>query len=76
MAARRTKTGGWREPSLGWARLNERGDLLPIAASPDGYLELGRSKLADGETWTSPAIIGSRLYIRASQGLRAFDFGQ
>jgi outer membrane protein assembly factor BamB len=56
--------------------LNERGDLLLIAASPDGYRELGQSKLADGETWTSPAIVGSRLYIRSSQGLRAFDFGR
>ncbi|HVW38531.1 MAG TPA: hypothetical protein VHB99_14550, partial [Pirellulales bacterium] len=56
--------------------LNERGDLLLIAASPDGYRELGSSKLADGETWTSPAVVGSRVYIRSSQGLRAFEFGR
>ena len=56
--------------------LNERGALLLIAASPDGYRELGHSKLADSQTWTSPAVVGSRLYIRSGEGLRAFDFGR
>lgn len=71
--------GYYCTPVLAGSRLlclNERGDLLLIAASPDGYRELGHSKLADGETWTSPALVGSRLYIRSSQGLRAFDFGR
>ena len=56
--------------------LNERGDLLVLAASEQGYRKLGESHLADDETWTSPAIAGSRLYIRSRQGLRAFDFGR
>ncbi|HVX59607.1 MAG TPA: PQQ-binding-like beta-propeller repeat protein [Pirellulales bacterium] len=56
--------------------LNERGDLLVVAASPAGYRELGQSRLADDATWTSPAVTGSRIYIRSKQGLRAFDLGR
>lgn len=56
--------------------LNERGELLVIAASPEGYRELGQSRLADDETWTSPAVTGSRIYIRSKRGLHAFEFGR
>ena len=56
--------------------LNERGDLLVLEASPAGYRKLGQSRLADDATWTSPAVTGSRIYIRSKQGLRAFDFGR
>lgn len=54
--------------------LNEQGELLVLAASPKGYRELGRSRLADDATWTSPAVAGSRIYVRSEQELRAFDF--
>jgi hypothetical protein len=56
--------------------LNERSDLLLVDASPEGYRQRGQSRLADDESWTSPAIVGSRIYIRSKQGLRAFDFGR
>jgi hypothetical protein len=56
--------------------LNEQGGLLLLAASPEGYRNLGESRLALDETWTSPAVAGSRIYIRSKQGLRAFNFGR
>lgn len=71
--------GYYCTPVLAGSRLlclNERGSLLLVAASPEGYRELGQSKLADGFTWTSPAVVGSRLYARSGKDLRAFDFGQ
>lgn len=52
--------------------LNERGDLLVVGATPDGYKPLGHSRLADSPTWTCPAVIGNRIYIRSGQGLAAF----
>ncbi|HUY87292.1 MAG TPA: PQQ-binding-like beta-propeller repeat protein [Pirellulales bacterium] len=71
--------GYYCTPVLAGSRLlclNERGQLLLVAASPEGYRELGQSKLTDGPTWTSPAVVGSRLYIRSDKELRAFDFGR
>jgi outer membrane protein assembly factor BamB len=56
--------------------LNERGELLLVDATPEGYRQRGQSHLADDESWTSPAIVGSRMYVRSKAGLRAFDFGR
>ena len=56
--------------------LNERCELLLIEATAEGYRPRGQSRLADDECWTSPAIVGSRIYLRSKQGLRAFDFGR
>jgi outer membrane protein assembly factor BamB len=53
--------------------LNERGSLAVLAADPAGYQELGASQLATGETWTMPAIVGSRIYVRSGDGLACFD---
>ncbi len=54
--------------------LNDRGLLLVIAADPTGYRELGQSKLSERATWTSPAVVGSRLYVRSQDALSCFDF--
>ncbi|HEX4131579.1 MAG TPA: PQQ-binding-like beta-propeller repeat protein [Pirellulales bacterium] len=56
--------------------LNERGWLLVLTAQRSGYRELGRSRLAEVATWTSPAVVGSRLYLRGDGLVRCFDFSQ
>lgn len=53
--------------------LNEKGELLVLAAMTAAYTPLATVKLADRATWTSPAVVGSRLYVRAQDELRAFD---
>ncbi|HEX5500762.1 MAG TPA: PQQ-binding-like beta-propeller repeat protein, partial [Thermomicrobiales bacterium] len=69
--------GYYCTPVLAGSRLfclNERSDLLLVGADPQRYRTFGQSRLADDEAWTSPAIVGSRIYIRSKRGLRAFDF--
>ncbi|HVC96195.1 MAG TPA: PQQ-binding-like beta-propeller repeat protein [Pirellulales bacterium] len=71
--------GYYSTPVLTGTRLlgmNERGELLVLSATPDKYRPLGGSKLADDATWTSPAVVGSRVYVRSRSGLRAFDFSR
>lgn len=53
--------------------LNERGLLQVLAADPSSYKELGASQLAKSETWTMPAIVGNRLFVRSAQGLACFE---
>lgn len=53
--------------------LNEKGELLVLAATTAAYTPLATAELADRATWTSPAVVGSRLYVRAEDELRAFD---
>lgn len=53
--------------------LNERGDLAVLAAEPSGYRELAKNKLATETTWTSPAAVGNRLYIRSRSALMCFE---
>ena len=50
----------------------EKGEVALLAASPDGYKELGRFPLPkqsehrkpDGKVWTHPAISDGKLYLR------------
>lgn len=68
--------GYYCTPLLAGAKLlclNERGRLTILSASPKASQPLGSTKLTDRATWTSPAIVGSRLYIRAQEQLLAFE---
>ncbi|HEV3003734.1 MAG TPA: PQQ-binding-like beta-propeller repeat protein, partial [Pirellulales bacterium] len=53
--------------------LNERGDLFIMPATPKSSKPLGSTKLTDRATWTSPALAGGRMYIRADKQLLAFE---
>ncbi len=45
--------------------LNDSGDLIMISASPEGYVELGRTQIFEhGYCWTPPTIHGGRIYLR------------
>ena len=53
--------------------LNERGLLQVLSADPTSYNELGGSQLAASETWTMPAVVGNRLFVRSTEGLACFE---
>lgn len=53
--------------------LNERGELQVLAATPEKYQPIAAARLTDRATWTSPAIAGSRIFVRGDKQLRAFE---
>ncbi len=55
--------------------LNEQGVLAILSASPDGYQLLAEYSLAPSQTWSAPAVVGTRVYIRKTNDVRCFDFG-
>ena len=53
--------------------LNERGQLAVISAEPTAYREIAVNRLTAEATWTSPAVVGNRLYVRSRSGLFCFE---
>lgn len=49
--------------------LNERGELLALAADPARYLLRGQYQVADTATWTAPALVGRRVVVRSESRL-------
>jgi outer membrane protein assembly factor BamB len=69
----------WRERGLGKGSvavaggrlivLSSRGELIVAEADPEAFRELSRKKvLDDGEYWTTPVLLGGRIYCRNSLG--------
>ena len=45
---------------------NDKGELILVKSSPDGYQQLGRGQVFEGEIcWTSPALHRGRLFVRS-----------
>lgn len=64
--------------------LNQKGELLVLAATPKSFQPLATIapksfpplttiKLTERATWTSPALVGKWLYVRAQERLLAFE---
>lgn len=53
--------------------LNERGKLDVIAVNPEKYEPLASLQIAKEYSWTSPAIVGNRIYIRSQRALLCFE---
>lgn len=53
--------------------LNERGELDVVAADPTAYRNLLQRRLTSEATWTSPAVVGNRLYVRSRTSLICFE---
>lgn len=51
----------------------EDGDVVQVAASPDGHKELGRFKALEGKTWNHPILSGGRLVVRNQTEMAAYD---
>lgn len=87
LTAIRFDTGeiAWRDRSVGKGSLvfadgnlyafSENGIVGLIEASPTGYKEKGRFRIAQGNlpTWTHPVVVGGRLYIRDQDTIYAYD---
>lgn len=47
--------------------LSDAGELVRMAASPAGYKELSRQKVLEGKCWTTPAVVGGRVFVRSTK---------
>lgn len=56
--------------------LGERGHLLLIEVSPEGYKEKARVQLLDYPSWTPPILAQGRLYIRNENRLLCLDLSK
>ncbi|MEM8680398.1 MAG: PQQ-binding-like beta-propeller repeat protein [Planctomycetota bacterium] len=52
--------------------LDERGELLLIAANPDAFELLGSCEVSDQETWAHLAVSDNQVFIRELEGLVAY----
>jgi len=87
LTAMRFDTGeiAWRDRSVGKGSLvyadgnlyclSENGVVGLVEASPTGYKEKGRFRIAQGNlpTWTHPVVVGGRLYLRDQDTIYAYD---
>jgi outer membrane protein assembly factor BamB len=46
--------------------VDAKGTVTIANASPDGYKELAKAEVAEGQTWTAPVLAGGRLYVRTN----------
>jgi outer membrane protein assembly factor BamB len=54
--------------------LSERGDLAIVRATPDGYHELGRHHVLDGDkTWNAPALAGNYVFVRNHEWMACYE---
>jgi outer membrane protein assembly factor BamB len=63
---------GLRAPN-GVLLLDEDGQLLLADVSREGLTVRSRASVSTGLSWTAPAIVGSRLYLRDRKTIRALD---
>lgn len=53
--------------------LTDDGVLVLVQPNPDGYQELGRSQILQGDSWTPPSLAGQWLYVRDHQDIVCLD---
>ncbi|MCB1035892.1 MAG: hypothetical protein KDD47_18875, partial [Acidobacteria bacterium] len=73
----------WRQRGLGHGSLisadgylivlGEKGKLVLVEASREGYREKASVEVFDGKCWTLPTLVGNRLYLRDEKELVSLD---
>lgn len=53
--------------------LSDRGKLLLLAASKQGFEEKGSVQALEGRSWTGPTVAGGRIYVRNHTEMVAYD---
>lgn len=53
--------------------LSDKGELVIIAAEPDGYKELARADVLDGKCWSTPTLADGKIYARSTKEAACFE---
>jgi outer membrane protein assembly factor BamB len=53
--------------------LSEQGEVVLVAASPEGHRELGTMAAISGKTWNHPVVAHGRLYVRNAEEMACFE---
>ena len=53
--------------------LSDRGKLLLLEATPEGYVEKGSVQAMEGLSWTAPTLADGKLYLRNHTEMVVFD---
>jgi outer membrane protein assembly factor BamB len=53
--------------------LSDRGQLLMVEATPEGYVERGSVQALEGRSWTAPTLSNGRLYLRNHTEMVVYD---
>jgi outer membrane protein assembly factor BamB len=53
--------------------LDEGGDLALVTLSPEGMQVRWRVPLLEGNAWTAPTLVGTKLYVRDRRTMMALD---
>jgi outer membrane protein assembly factor BamB len=79
----KTGTVKWEQPGFGAGNvvlagdvlvaLSDDGQVVTVAATPDGYKELGRTKAIQGKCWSTPAVSNGRVYVRSTKESACLD---
>jgi outer membrane protein assembly factor BamB len=53
--------------------LSDEGKIALVAASPDGYQELGQMQGIEGKTWNHPVLVRGKLFIRNGEQAACYE---
>lgn len=53
--------------------LSDKGELVIIEPSPDGYKELARADVLDGKCWSTPVLANGRIFARSTREAGCFS---
>jgi outer membrane protein assembly factor BamB len=53
--------------------VTDEGEVVLVAANPNGHQELGRFQAVEGKTWNHPVIAHGRLYVRSAQEIACYE---
>lgn len=57
------------------AVLTDKGELKFLRANRESYRELGALQAIEGKSWTSPSIVGNRIFVRNLEQIACVELG-
>ena len=52
--------------------MSEKGEVIFVSATPEGFHEIGSFKAIAGKTWNHPVVAHGKLFVRNSEEAACF----